>query len=142
MPSSRSDLLASRGGNARTSINVPLDQRTASEGWEWRGSVEAATRRAVLMLLRADKEGSEHVEIGLARIEGRNAAPWHVHEGHEEFCHIVSGRGEFWTQHRRYEVGPGDTQLVAPGEPHLHRAVGDEPLVFLWGYAPPGPQLR
>lgn len=141
MPSSNSGDPTSRAAEIRASVNVRLELRLEQEGWQKRGMVEAATLREVVMLVRPEGEGAQHVQIGLVRIEGRNAAPWHIHENHEEFCHVLSGRGEFWTSTCRYEIGPGDTQLVAPGEPHLHRPVGDEPLVVLWGYAPPGPQL-
>ena len=141
MPSSKDVSQDSEEADTRTSVNVRLDLRLQEDGWESRGTVEAATHREVAMLVQPDREGAEHVQIGLVRINGRNAAPWHIHEGHEEFCHVLSGRGEFWTSTRRYEIGPGDTQLVAPGEPHLHRPTSDEPLLVLWGYAPPGPQL-
>ena len=106
--------------------------------WFWRGEVEPRTRRMVQMLIDPPEHGAEYVLLGRASIPVGHAAPWHRHVGHEEFCLIISGRGEFWTEHARCAVGPGDVQLVAPNELHLHRQLGNEPLEFVWGYAPPG----
>lgn len=120
-----------------TSLNIPAV--TGPEAWEWRGEVASRTRRQVKMLIDPAAHDAEFVLLGLASIPPGHAAPWHRHIGHEEFCTVLSGHGEFWTATERYPIGPGDTQLVAPGELHTHRQVGEEPLVFLWGYAPPGP---
>lgn len=90
------------------------------------------------MLIDPPVHGSEFVLLGRCVIPPGHAAPWHRHLGHEEFCLIISGRGEFWTAGANYSLGPGDVQLVAPGELHTHRQIGEEPLNFIWGYAPPG----
>lgn len=119
----------------RTSLNLPA---AGDAAWEWRGHVQARTRREVQMLIDPAQHGAEFVVLGLAAIPRGHAAPWHRHIGHEEFCTVLSGHGEFWTQSARYSIGPGDTQLVAPNELHMHRQAGDESLVFVWGYAPPG----
>jgi hypothetical protein len=88
MGSTQNHQVASTEEVARTSVTIALAARQ-QDGWQRRGSVEAGTVRDVLMLVTPSRENSEHVQIGLARINPPNAAPWHVHEGHEEFCHIL-----------------------------------------------------
>jgi quercetin dioxygenase-like cupin family protein len=111
--------------------------------WQWRGERLRFTRRAVAMLADPEHVGNEHVLVALARIPAGQSAPWHRHEGHEEFLYMLEGSGEFWcegTAPRRVERGM--VNVVPPGSWHLHRASLHEDLVFLWGYAPPGTQLR
>ena len=55
----------------------------------------------------------------------------HRHAEFEECIHVLSGRGMTSSGGNDTEVGPGDTILVAPGEFHATRNIGDEPLVLL-----------
>jgi len=55
----------------------------------------------------------------------------HQHAHFEECIHVLSGRGMATSNGVEIEVGPGDTILVPPGEPHATRNVGDETLVLL-----------
>ncbi len=94
------------------------------------------------MLATPEKAGNRQVLVALCRIPAGQAAPWHAHEGHEEFIYILSGSGEFLVEGRDpIAVRPGSLNLVPPDTRHCHRASATEDLLFLWGYAPPGPQL-
>lgn len=70
-----------------------------------------------------------HVEIPPAT-EGATREP-HSHSDSEECIYVLSGSGVFWTNGAEQRVGPGDTILVPPGEPHYTRNAGDDPLVLL-----------
>ncbi len=116
--------------------------RDPPHSWEWRGERLRWTRRHIAILASPEISGNEQVLIGLARIPARQAAPWHRHEGHEEFVFVLEGRGEFWAERMgRAEVGPGSLNLIPPGSWHMHRSRADSDLVFLWGYTPPGQNL-
>jgi mannose-6-phosphate isomerase-like protein (cupin superfamily) len=69
------------------------------------------------------------VEIPVARPGDAVRAP-HVHDAFEECIHIVSGQGVTCTESGDFPVGPGDTMIIPPGELHVTRNVGDEPLVL------------
>jgi len=124
------------------SASFPAVSRDPPFEWEWRGERLRRTRRAVAVLVTPELAGNAAVLLALARIPPGQAAPWHRHAGHEEFVYVLKGCGEFWCE----AMGPravreGSVNLVPPGVWHLHRA-GEEELVFVWGYAPPGEQLQ
>ena len=70
-----------------------------------------------------------HVEIPPAT-DGATREP-HSHSDSEECIYVLSGSGAFWTEGAEQPVGPGDTILVPPGEPHYTRNTGNDPLVLL-----------
>jgi quercetin dioxygenase-like cupin family protein len=123
---------------------APFETYAGAAGeWAWRGDRLAGTRRAVAMLVEPARVGNREVMMALARIPAGQAAPWHVHAGFEEFVYVLEGAGELLVAGRpAVPVGPGSVNLIAPGSWHCHRTVGEADLVFLWGYAPPGEQLR
>lgn len=55
----------------------------------------------------------------------------HFHADCEECIHVLSGQGIFCTDDGERHLGPGDTVLVPPREPHYTRNAGDEPLRLL-----------
>jgi mannose-6-phosphate isomerase-like protein (cupin superfamily) len=55
----------------------------------------------------------------------------HRHEGCEEVIVILEGTGEFVADGGVTAVGPGDTVVVSPGEPHRTRNTGSTDLVSL-----------
>ena len=110
--------------------------------WEWRGDEASGTHRAVAHLADPERVGNSQVSVALARIPAGQAAPWHFHHHHEEFVFILEGTGEFWCDGQLVaEISPGTVNIIPPNSWHTHRAVKED-LVFLWGYAPPGPQLE
>jgi mannose-6-phosphate isomerase-like protein (cupin superfamily) len=71
-----------------------------------------------------------HVEIPVADPAKPGRTP-HQHGDSEECIYVLSGTGAFWTDAGEQPVGPGDTILIPPGEPHYTRNTGSEPLVLL-----------
>ena len=55
----------------------------------------------------------------------------HCHDGHEECIYVLSGRGTTQSGDAAYPLEAGDTILIPPGEMHVTRNTGTEPLVLL-----------
>lgn len=55
----------------------------------------------------------------------------HQHSEFEECIYTISGRGTTFADSGEYEMRPGDTLLMPPGEKHVTRNTGSEPLVLL-----------
>jgi mannose-6-phosphate isomerase-like protein (cupin superfamily) len=70
------------------------------------------------------------VEIPVARA-GDRLRGRHCHDGHEECIYVVSGRGTTSSGESSYPLEVGDTILIPPGEMHVTRNTGSEPLVLL-----------
>lgn len=70
------------------------------------------------------------VEIPVARPGDPLRAP-HYHEGFEECIFVLSGQGTTHADSGEFPLKPGDTILIPPGEKHMTRNTGSEPLVLL-----------
>jgi quercetin dioxygenase-like cupin family protein len=70
------------------------------------------------------------VEIPVPRTGEKTRGP-HRHDGFEECIYVVSGRGCTDAESGQYPLEAGDTILIPPGEPHMTRNTGTEPLVLL-----------
>lgn len=55
----------------------------------------------------------------------------HRHDGFEECIYVVSGQGVTHTDSGEYPLKAGDAILIPPGESHVTRNAGTEPLVML-----------
>ena len=55
----------------------------------------------------------------------------HQHSEFEECIYTLSGQGTTFADSGEYEMRPGDTLLMPPGEKHVTRNTGSEPLVLL-----------
>jgi quercetin dioxygenase-like cupin family protein len=55
----------------------------------------------------------------------------HQHSEFEECIYTLSGQGTTFADSSEYEMRPGDTLLMPPGEKHVTRNTGTEPLVLL-----------
>jgi uncharacterized cupin superfamily protein len=55
----------------------------------------------------------------------------HHHSDFEECIYTLSGQGTTFADSGEYAMRPGDTLLMAPGEKHVTRNTGREPLVLL-----------
>jgi quercetin dioxygenase-like cupin family protein len=55
----------------------------------------------------------------------------HQHSDFEECIYTLSGQGTTFADSGEYEMRPGDTLLMPPGEKHITRNTGSEPLVLL-----------
>ena len=55
----------------------------------------------------------------------------HFHTDTEECIHVMSGAGCTESDSGNHVLRAGDTLLIPPGEPHVTRNTGSEPLVLL-----------
>ncbi len=55
----------------------------------------------------------------------------HCHRGFEECIFVLSGEGTTFADSGEYPLKPGDTILLPPGEMHVTRNTGREPLRLL-----------
>jgi mannose-6-phosphate isomerase-like protein (cupin superfamily) len=55
----------------------------------------------------------------------------HLHDGFEECIYVLSGRGTTHAESGEIAIAPGDIVLIPPGEKHMTRNTGGEPLVLL-----------
>jgi uncharacterized cupin superfamily protein len=70
------------------------------------------------------------VEIPVVR-PGDAPRAAHLHSAFEECIYTLSGRGTTFADSGEYEMRPGDTLLMPPGEKHVTRNTGRESLVLL-----------
>lgn len=55
----------------------------------------------------------------------------HTHLSDLELCYFLQGRGLVREPDGETEVGPGDSNLVLPGQAHEVVNIGQEPLIYL-----------
>ena len=81
------------------------------------------------------ERGSEQVSVRLVEIDppqpGDVPRGPHIHDGFEECIYVLSGHGLTEAETGRFVVAAGDTILVPPGELHVTRNTGSEPLLLL-----------
>ena len=70
------------------------------------------------------------VEIPVPKVEEALRGP-HYHQGFEECIYVLSGEGRTCADSGEYPLKAGDTILIAPGEKHVTRNTGTEPLKLL-----------
>jgi quercetin dioxygenase-like cupin family protein len=70
------------------------------------------------------------VEIPVAK-PGDTPRAAHQHSEFEECIYTLSGQGTTFADSGDYEMRPGDTLLMPPGEKHVTRNTGGELLVLL-----------
>lgn len=105
----------------------------------WIGLEEAGFRRKVFRAVDAELCGSEVFVAGITVFPPGEASSLHSHGGSEELDVVLAGRGEVVDgAGRRQSFGPQDMIFIPKGVEHQHVNTGEEPLVLLWCYAPPG----
>ena len=81
------------------------------------------------------EKGSNAVTLRLVEIPvpkpGDTARGPHYHQGFEECIFVMTGEGCTEADSGRYALTAGDTILIPPGEKHVTRNTGKEPLVLL-----------
>jgi len=70
------------------------------------------------------------VEIPVTQAGEAPRAP-HCHRTVEECIFVLSGRGTTHTENGEYPLQSGDAILIPPGEKHVTRNTGAQPLVLL-----------
>ncbi len=70
-------------------------------------------------------------DVEICRIApGQTPYPYHSHSAQWEFYHVMSGHGGVRHQRGTTAIGPGDTFLFKPGEPHQMTNTGTDDLVL------------
>ncbi len=81
------------------------------------------------------ERGTQNVTLRLVEIPVHRAGDKprgrHRHEGFEECIHVLSGEGLTDAESGQFPLKPGDTIVIAPGEMHVTRNTGKEPLMLL-----------
>jgi mannose-6-phosphate isomerase-like protein (cupin superfamily) len=81
------------------------------------------------------KTGARGVTLRLAEIPvsepGETPRGPHHHYDFEECIFVLSGQGVTYADSGEYQLNPGDTILIPPGEKHVTRNTGDTPLLLL-----------
>jgi len=81
------------------------------------------------------EKGSQAVTLRLVEIPvakpGEALRGPHYHKGFEECIYVMSGEGCTEADSGRHSLKAGDTILIPPGEKHVTRNTGGEPLVLL-----------
>ena len=75
--------------------------------------------------------GGHPFDVELGRVPAdATLFPFHWHALQWEFYVFVAGRGEFRLGDARFEVGPGDCVMAAPGVGHTFRNTGEGDLLY------------
>lgn len=81
------------------------------------------------------EKGALGVTLRLAEIPvpqpGESPRGPHQHSDHEECIYVLSGKGTTFADSGEYPLKTGDTLLIPPGEKHVTRNTGSEPLLLL-----------
>jgi quercetin dioxygenase-like cupin family protein len=81
------------------------------------------------------EKGSRAVTLRLVEIPvpmpGEAPRGPHFHQDFEECIFVMSGKGCTEADSGKYPLKTGDTILIPPGEKHVTRNTGSEPLVLL-----------
>jgi mannose-6-phosphate isomerase-like protein (cupin superfamily) len=80
-------------------------------------------------------KGARGITLRLAEIPvprpGESLRGPHYHSNFEECIYVLSGQGRTFADSGEYLLKAGDTLLVPPGEKHVTRNTGKEPLLLL-----------
>jgi len=69
-------------------------------------------------------------EIAVPKLGDPPRGP-HLHNGYEECIYVLKGTGVTHCESGEIPIKPGDIVLIPPGEKHMTRNSGKEPLVLL-----------
>jgi mannose-6-phosphate isomerase-like protein (cupin superfamily) len=90
--------------------------------------------RKALEIVSGEK-GARGITLRLAEIPvsqpGEPLRSPHQHSNFEECIYVLSGQGTTFADSGEYLLKAGDTLLVPPGEKHVTRNTGSEPLLLL-----------
>jgi mannose-6-phosphate isomerase-like protein (cupin superfamily) len=90
--------------------------------------------RTALEIVSGEK-GARGVTLRLAEIPvplpGETPRGSHHHSEFEECIYVLSGQGTTFADTGEYPLKAGDTILIPPGEKHVTRNTGNEPLLLL-----------
>jgi oxalate decarboxylase/phosphoglucose isomerase-like protein (cupin superfamily) len=103
---------------------------------------KAAPPNERINLLLADKQvGAENLSVGIGVYSKGQAAEFHTHVDEEEVMVYLKGKGVMTLQDgTETPLEKGDITFVPKNESHKLRNTGAEDFVFLFIYAPQGPE--
>ena len=81
--------------------------------------------------------GSQHMWVGMSKVDPGSSSNPHHHDVQEEIFFVVSGHGEIVVDDERAAVEPGSVVVVPPGATHCLINTGDETLKVLATVSPP-----
>jgi uncharacterized cupin superfamily protein len=93
-------------------------------------------RRHISLVIGGSKDtgvwgGGHPFDLELARIPpGKTNWPYHSHSAQWELYIVLKGRGIARAPEGEVEIGPGDSFIHPPGEPHQIRNTGAEDLLY------------
>lgn len=82
-------------------------------------------------LLHPDRHGVRNQSLAEATVPAGTRTILHRHHRTEEIYHVTAGQGRMTLGGETFDVGPGDSILIAPGTSHCIEAIGDVPLRIL-----------
>jgi quercetin dioxygenase-like cupin family protein len=89
----------------------------------------------VALEIVSGENGARSVTLRLAEIPvpapGETPRGPHHHSEFEECIYVLSGQGTTFADTGEYPLRPGDTILIPPGEKHVTRNTGNQPLMLL-----------
>ena len=98
--------------------------------------------RALAVKASPERGNSTRIVFGLAALPPGFQTRPHSHEA-EEIAVVLSGAGSVEIDGVMHPVRKSTILLTPSGAGHItHSDPGDEPLLILWFYAPPGSELR
>lgn len=106
------------------------------------GDGQVIDGRALAVKASPIKDNSSKIIVGTAALPPGFATRPHSHDA-EEVAIFLSGSGSVEIDGVPHRVERGSVLLTPSSAPHVTRSdPGDEPLVVLWFYAPPGSEAR
>jgi len=80
---------------------------------------------------------NNNLQLVLMNIPPGQDIPYEIHEGHDQFFRIESGKGEAIVGNKTYELKDGIALVIPSGTEHTIKNTGDKPLKLYSIYAPP-----
>lgn len=95
------------------------------------------SRRTAKILIDQHSVGTKNLAMGIATYPPGEKAEMHGHEG-EEVMFFLQGEGQLETPEGKYLVRAGDALIAYAKEPHSVENIGDQNMVFIFVFCPPG----
>ena len=105
------------------------------------GDARLIEGRAVAVKAGPHFGNAANMVMGVSALPAGFSSPPHAHEA-EEFVLVLSGSGTLEIEGAVVAVESGTVVVTPAGHRHATHYGGDEPLVVLWFYAPPGSETR
>ncbi len=95
------------------------------------------SKRKAKILIDELSVGTKNLAVGIATYPPGEKAESHTHDG-EEIMYFLKGKGLLETPEGKFPVQKGDSLIAYAQEPHSVENTGDQDMVFLFVFCPPG----